>query len=119
MIAEKIYDMLPSDLPKVIGDLPSTSNVVVGIVEYDGSTSTEYFGARDVSSIYAPIVKIVIRHTSYATGQQWAAQIRDVLHRYHDDNLLSIMLVGAPIYLGRNEQKLHEFQITFRTQVKE
>ena len=119
MIAERVYELLPTEWPLVIGDLPSTNNVVVGIMEYDGATSTEYFGDKDGSSIYGPIVKIVIRHTSYATGQQWATQIRDTLHRYHDDSILSILLVGAPIYLGRSPEKLHEFQVTFRTQVKE
>lgn len=119
MIAERIYDLLPESLPKVIGDLPSTHNVVVGIIEYDGSTSTEYFGLRDSSSIYSPIVKIVVRQTSYEQGQEWIETIRGLLHRYHDDTLLSILLVGSPIYLGRNEEKLHEFQITFRVQAKE
>ena len=119
MIAERVYELLPTEWPLVIGDLPSTNNVVVGIMEYDGATSTEYFGDKDGSSIYGPIVMIVIRHTSYATGQQWATQIRDTLHRYHDDSILSILLVGSPIYLGRSPEKLHEFQVTFRTQVKE
>ena len=119
MIAERVYELLPTEWPLVIGDLPSTSSVVVGIMEYDGATSTEYFGGKDSSSIYGPIVKIVIRHTSYATGQQWATQIKDTLYRYHDDSILSILLVGAPIYLGRSPEKLHEFQVTFRTQVKE
>ena len=119
MIAEKIYDLLPSSLPKVIGDLPATNSIVVGIMEYDGSVSTEYFGPKETSAIDAPIIKIVIRHTSYEVGQRWATEIRDLLHRYHDDTLLSVLLVGSPIYLGRNEEKLHEFQVTFRTQVKE
>ncbi len=119
MIAERVYELLPTEWPLVIGDLPSTSNVVVGIMEYDGATSAEYFGDKNSSSIYGPIIKIVIRHTSYAEGQQWATQIRDTLHRYHDDSILSILLVGAPIYLGRSPEKLHEFQVTFRTQVKE
>ena len=115
MIAERVYELLPTEWPLVIGDLPSTNNVVVGIMEYGGATSTEYFGDKDGSSIYGPIVKIVIRHTSYATGQQWATQIRDTLHRYHDDSILSILLVGAAIYLGRSPEKLHEFQVTLRS----
>ena len=61
MIAEKLYDLLPAEWPKVIGDLPATSQEVVGIVEYDGATSTEYFGPADSSSVLAPIVKVVIR----------------------------------------------------------
>lgn len=119
MIAERIYELLPQDWPLVIGDLPATNSVVVGIMEYDGSTSTEYFGSEESSSIYSPIIKIVIRHSSYETGQQWATKTRDTLHRYHDDVLLSILLIGAPMYLGRSAEKLHEFQVTFRTQVKE
>lgn len=119
MISEHIYDLLPREWPKVIGDLPATNSIAVGIMEYDGATSTEYFGARDASSIYGPIIKIVIRHTSYETGQQWIQTVRNTLHRYHDDTLLSVLLVGAPIYLGRSVEKLHEFQVTFKTQVKE
>ena len=121
MIAEKIYDMLPPEWPLSIGDLPSTNDVAVAIMEYDGTTSAEYFGSRDSSnsSIFNPIVKIVVRHDSYATGQAWCETIKDTLHRYHDDYFMSILLVGVPMYLGRNEQKLHEFQVTFQTQVKE
>lgn len=119
MIAEKIYSLLPQDWPLVIGDLPATKNVVVGIVAYDGATSTEYFGTKTDSSIFSPIVKIVIRHTSYETGSQWLTQVRDELHRYHDDTALSILMIGAPMYLGRTSEKLHEFQVTFRAQVKE
>lgn len=121
MIAEKIYDMLPQEWPLSIGDLPSTNDVAVAIMEYDGATSAEYFGPRDSSnsSIFNPIVKIVVRHDSYVTGQTWCETIKDTLHRYHDDYFMSILLVGVPMYLGRNEQKLHEFQVTFQTQVKE
>lgn len=119
MIAEKIYDLLPADWPLVVGDLPAPNQVVVGIVEYDGATSTEYFGLKETSSVFSPIVKIVIRHTLYEKGQEWARITRETLHRYHDDTLLSVLLVGAPVYLGRNAEKLHEFQVTFRTQVKE
>ena len=50
MIAEKIYDMLPLEWPLSIGDLPSTNDVAVAIMEYDGTTSAEYFGPRDSSN---------------------------------------------------------------------
>lgn len=120
MVAEKIHDLLPQEWPLVIGDLPSVSDVVVGISEYDGATSTEYFG--DVSnSLFNPIIKVVIRHTTYPEGQAWADEVKNVLHRYHNEDIgiLSIMMIGVPMYLGRNEQKLHEFQVTFNISVKE
>lgn len=120
MVAEKIYDLLPQGWPLVIGDLPSAADVVVGIVEYDGATSTEYFGMKN-TSLFNPIVKIVIRHDTYSTGQAWADEVKNVLHRYHneDKGILSILMTGTPMYLGRNEQKLHEFQVTFNISVKE
>lgn len=120
MVAENIYDLLPMDLPKSIGDLPSTATDAVAIIEYNGGTSTEYFGKYDqTNSIFNPIIKIVVRNASYATGSEWSESIGKLLHRYHDDTFLSILMVGSPIYLGRDEQKLHEFQVTFTTQVRE
>ena len=120
MVAEKIYDLLPQEWPKVIGDLPSANNVAVGINEYDGATSTEFFGATN-SSLFNPIVKIVIRHTSYSEGQAWADEVKNLLHRYRNEDIgiLSTLIVGTPMYLGRNEQKLHEFQATFNISIKE
>ena len=120
MVAEKIYDLLPREWPLVIGDLPSTSEVAVGIMEYAGATSTEFFG--DVNcSMFNPIIKIVIRHTAYPTGQEWSDVVRNTLHRYHDESkgILSSLMVGAPMYLGRDSQKLHEFQVTFNITTKE
>lgn len=119
MVAEKLFNLLPEDLPKVIGDLPASNKEVIGVVEYDGSQSTEYFGTKVGNSILNPIVKIVIRSYTYQTGSTWADQIKEVLHRYHDDYFVSILLVSNPIYLGRSPEKLHEFQVTFRIQVKE
>lgn len=119
MVAEKVYDLLPKSLPKFIGDLPSTDTNVVALLEYDGATSTEFFGMKDVSSLYHPIVKIIIRNKSYSEAQAWVEQIKTILHRHHDAYFLSVLLVGSPMYLGRSVMKLHEFQVTFRTEVKE
>lgn len=120
MVADKIYDLLPADLPKTIGDLPSTETDAVAIMEYNGATSTEYFGVRnDGNSIFQPIVKIVVRTDSYEEGAAWSELIKQTLHRHTDDYFISIMMAGTPMYLGRGETKLHEFQVTFKTQVKE
>lgn len=119
MIADYIYNLLPATLPKVIGDLPSTKDAVVGIMEYDGSNSTEYFGPKVGSSVLEPIIKIVLRSPSYPEGQDWSEQVKNTLHRYQDDKLISVLLVGTPMYLGRSAEKLHEFQVTFTVRVKE
>lgn len=117
MVAEKIYDLLPNTLPKFIGDLPSSSDSAVAIMEYSSNVGTEYFGQP--TSLYQPVVKIVIRTPSYETGSSWAEEVKEILHKHYDDFFLSILIVGTPIYLGRDEMKLHEFQVTFKTQIKE
>lgn len=120
MVADKIYDLLPADLPKTIGDLPSSETDAVAIMEFDGAFSTEYFGMRnDGNSVFQPIVKVVVRTDSYELGVAWSELIKETLHRYHDDYFMGILIVGTPMYLGRDELKLHEFQVTFQTQVKE
>lgn len=119
MIADKIKALLPVHLPITIGDLPSPNLEAIGLLEYDGSANTEYFGARSGSTVYSPILRVVLRSSSYPTLQSWVETIKSTLHRYHDDTFLSIMLVGSPMYLGRNEQKFHEFQIVFNISVKE
>lgn len=116
MVAERIYDLLSPSLPKTIGDLPSTTKDAVAIMEYDGYDSTEYLGMK--TSVFQPVVKIVARTGDYSRGSSWVDDIAEQLHKYSDDDFLSIMLVGTPVYLGRDEQKLHEFQVTFRTQVR-
>lgn len=120
MVAEKIYDLLPQEWPRVVGDLPATNDIAVAIVEYDGAASTEFFGATN-RTVFNPIVKVLIRHESYPMGQEWSEIVKDTLHRYHNEDIgiLSILMVSQPIYLGRNAQKLHEFQITFNISTKE
>lgn len=119
MIGDKIYDLLPAEWPKVLGELPGTRDVVVGILEYDSDASTEYFGGQTASTIVGPIIKIVVRQRTYQQGQQWSDQVKSILHRYHDDQLLSVLMVGSPTYLGKSPKGLYEFQVTFRTQVEE
>lgn len=119
MISEYIKTLLPSTWSVTIGDLPAANSEAIALMEYSGGTSTEYFGTKQDSSVFNPLVKIVTRVRDYTKGKEQMEEAKSILHRFHDDTILSCLLVGAPIYLGRNEQKMHEFQVTFRIQVKE
>ena len=116
MVEQHIYDLLPADLPKVIGDLPGGSSNAVAIMLFDGAGNEEYFSS---GTIFRPIIKIVVRNQSYEMAQTQINLIKQLLHKHHDDYFLSIMLSGYPLYLGKGEQKLHEFQIVFNIQTKE
>ena len=116
MVEQHIYDLLPNSFPKVIGDLPGGNKNAVSIVLFDGAGNDEYFA---MGTLYRPVVKIIVRNASYAEAQSQVQQIRDKLHKHTDDYFLSIHLSGYPLYLGKGEQKLHEFQIVFNIQLKE
>lgn len=116
MVEQHISDLLPDNYKKVIGDLPGTHYNSVSIVLFDGAGTSEYFGFQ---TIYRPVVKIIVRNSDYAVAQRQVDAIKKTLHKHQDDYFLSILLQGYPLYLGKSEQKLHEFQIVFNIQVKE
>lgn len=116
MVEQHIYDLLPATLPKVIGDLPATATNAVAIILFNGVANLEYF---QCDTVYKPVVKIVVRNESYAEALQQLDQIKQVLHKHSDDFFMSIFMQGYPMYLGRDAQKLHEFQVVFNIQVKE
>lgn len=129
-LAEYIYalEVFPEVVkPRFIGELPSLSDVGCGIVLLDGISSLEYFAPRasgvttpqEGESLFRPIIRFMIRTKTYPEGAEWAELIKDALHRYTDDTLLQCMFQGAILYLGRSPEKLHEFQLTFLTIVKE
>ena len=122
MIADNIKALLPSDWPITIGDVPSPNVEALGIIEFDGYYNTQYFGRGPGTMIGQPLVKIVGRSASYQTGEFWMEETKRLLNRFSGedgDEILSITMVGTPSYLGRNNQKFHEFQVTFQVQVKE
>lgn len=114
MIEDIILGMLPSTLPCNIGDLPGVKRNNICIMLFDGNPNTEYFQSTGADTVYEPLIKIVVRNSSYEQGKQWVDQVKEALHRQTAANLLGATLVGSPMYLGRSDQKLHEFQITFR-----
>lgn len=115
MIEKKFMELLPPDIPVVIGDLPSTTADIVALRLFDGGENDEYFGT---STVFYPVIKCIARNKSYESMRAWIEAIKQRCHRYHDDYFMSIHLVGSPMYLGRGEEKLHEMQITFRVEVE-
>ena len=122
-VGEGIRAILPSSMQKhtIVGELPSLKTEGIALIIYDGNFSTEYFGKKSsgATSIFNPVLKCLIRHSSYDTAATWIEELKETLHRYSDDNFLSILLAGTPAFLGRTPEKLCEFQITFNIQLKE
>ena len=121
MIASRVKDLLPPDWPVTVGDLPSPNVEAVGLIEFDGYYNAMYFGMRYGTAIVQPLVKVVARSASYEQGEYYMDQAKQILNGTSDpaNNILSIVMVGTPTYLGRNPQKMHEFQVVFQIQVKE
>lgn len=118
MVEQRIKALFPEALESItyIGELPSAPQNVIAIMLYSGAGNAEYFATGTVCK---PVIKIVLRNQSYAQAKQYIEEIKEALHRHHDDYFISILMQGYPIYLGKDEQKLHEFQIVFNINVKE
>ena len=118
MVERRIKNLFPEALKTTtfIGDLPSAPLNAIAIMLYSGAGNAEYFATGTVCK---PIIKIVVRNSSYEQAQQYIEDIKQVLHRHHDDYFISILMQGYPVYLGKDAQKLHEFQIVFNIKVKE
>ena len=116
MVEKRIKNLLPKSLPIVIGDLPGGTSDSIAIKLYDGAANEHYFRH---DTVFRPVIKIVIRNHSYEQAHSWIELIKNTLNEHSDDYFLSILLSGYPLYLGKDEQKLHEFQIVFNIRVKE
>ena len=122
MVADNVYNILVTKgLPCYVGQLPSSPDNVVAIMEYSNYGTVNYFGgiASGNGDVCSPLVKIVARNASYSDGSTIIESVKEALNKYCDDTLLSVVMVGSPLYLGRGESKLHEFQVTFKICVKE
>lgn len=118
MLEKRIKALLPESISAstYIGDFPSTLQDAVAIVLFNGAGNAEYFAC---DTICAPVLKLLVRNRSYEQAQQQVDLIRKVLHKHHDDYFMSIHMRGYPMYLGKDAQKLHEFQVVFNITIKE
>lgn len=117
-LCEHVLEYLPDAIDlKFVGEMPSLSDEGVAVMVYSGNFNTQYLGMK--STLFRPVLKFVIRTCSYPKGSEWSQLIKDTFHEFSSDEIMEMNLVGTPIYLGRTEEKLHEFQVTFQTVVKE
>lgn len=117
-LCEHVLEFLPESVtPKFVGEMPSLSDEGVAVMLFDGGINTQYLGMKD--TLFRPVLKFVIRIANYPKGAEWMQIIKDTFHEFSSDEISQMDIVGSPMYLGRTEEKLHEFQITFQTIVKE
>lgn len=116
MVEKKVKDLLPASIPVVIGDLPGGTSDIVALQLFDGAANEHYFKH---GTVFRPVIKVVVRNHSYEQANVWIQTIKQILNEHSDNYFLSILLSGYPMYLGKNEQKLHEFQVVFNIRVKE
>lgn len=117
-LCEHVLQFLPEYVePKFVGEMPSLSDEGVAVMLFDGGINTQFFGMRD--TLFRPVLKFVIRCADYKKGAAWMQSIKDTFHQFKSDEIVEMTVVGSPMYLGKTEEKLHEFQVTFQTIVKE
>lgn len=117
-LCEHVLQFLPESVtPKFVGEMPSLSEEGVAVMLFDGQVNTQFFGMKD--TLFRPVLKFVIRTSKYKKGAEWSQEIKDTFNRFSSDEVTEMSIVGSPMYLGRTEEKLHEFQLTFQTVVKE
>ena len=118
-IGNILWSLIPPKIePRFIGDLPAVATEGTTCLVYSSNASTQFFGMN--TSIYRPLAKFVTRTSKYTEGVETMDLISKSLRDYvGDDVVIGVNQVGSPIYLGRNSEKLHEFQITFEILTKE
>lgn len=118
MICEYLWGQIPTEVkPRFVGDIPSQSEEGISLSLQDGAETTTFLGQKE--ALYRPYVQCFVRNEDYQKGDGFVDKVVKALDKFHDDMILSCLMVGYPTYLGLNEDKLHEFQIVFQLIVKE
>lgn len=118
-LCEYIWNLIPQkDVPKrFIGDMPSLSDEGVALAITDGQEVTSFFGSPD--TLARLNLRCFVRTKEYRPGATLSRNVYSAIQGYHDEDVLGIVVQGSTNYLGKNEEKLHEFQTNFKVLVKE
>lgn len=118
-LCEKLLELIPPEVyPKFVGEIPSQSDIGVSLSPNDAEVIYYFLGQSE--TIQIPYVQCNIRTEKYTTGEEYADKVSKALNGYTDgDNILCVRPDGRVVYLGKNEDKLHEFQLQFKVILKE
>lgn len=116
-LPEYLLNKLTNKSKVFIGDLPSLSDEGVGIALEEGAQNHLYFGG--CSNVTCPYIRFTIRTKKYVDGMARAEQIKTDLNLLTNENILQCLISGAPMYIGKNQQQLHEIQVLFYIKLKE
>ena len=118
-LCEKLWEHIPATIsPRFVGELPSQSDEGVALSPDDGQDNTTFFATS--TAIRRPYVQCLIRTKEYSKGEKFGEQVIKSLDGFSDGTtILQVRAQSALMYIGRNEEKLHEFQVMFKILVKE
>ena len=119
-LCEYLWTRIPDTVaPRFVGDIPSQSEEGVSLSMVNGEENVRFFSTNEV--LYRPYIQCFIRTSKYVRGDVFASRVIQALDKFYDldKGILNIVLLGSPTYLGKNEDKLHEFQLTFRSIILE
>lgn len=113
-LCEELIKLIPPEVqPTFVGEVPSQSTEGVALCPKDAEISYYFFGQE--SFIHVPYIECNIRTKTYKLGEDYAYKVMDAIDGYTDGNtVLGVRTSSYPDYLGKNEDKLHEFQLTFK-----
>jgi hypothetical protein len=96
------------------GYLPDSPNAAICVYETGGATPD-----IDIPTA-SPTFQILVRHTDYETGHNLIHEIAGLLHQKYNLELVdgetyfySILLLGEPGHLGRDDKGRDEFSVNF------
>lgn len=119
-LCEYLWNLIPDNVqPRFVGEIPSQSDEGVALTLGGTGTITRFFGSS--TKLIDQIVVCNVRTRKFSKGTDILNTVIEALDNYRSeqDNVLGVLLIDGDSYLGTNEEKLHEFQITFKTIVKE
>ena len=117
-LAETIQSILaPLKLVTYVGSFPTLSSEGISLRLIEGKPPQRYLGQEE--AVFQPYLLVSTRSSTYPVGATWLQSIRETLDSYGQESVLQMQLITPLLYIGKNEQKMHEFQAVYKIMIKE